>query len=232
MRVGELLNKDIEEIPSLKYTLRVRNSFENNFTSQERMESDIYLNNCNFFINCRKNSNIKSFSFSANKSKKQQPFNKIIIDIQNNNPRTRNEKFLDKDNLYNKFPEIKEKKITIKKHLSSKKTKHFYLKTFPDSEMNENKEIVKKFESGRNLSINHIKNKILFENNKKLFVDYNDDKKANIQKLFNLRIERRFKIINKITNKLNKPLFLLTSLDKIIESNAGNLKIYNKVYDF
>ena len=211
MKVGEILNKEVEEYPSLRYTLKVLSSFKNNFSSQNRIESSIYINKCHRFISCRKNPSIKSFSFSANKSKKQQQqIYKKIKELQNNNPRTWNEKYIEKNNLYNKLPEIKEKKL-FEKHLSCKKRNHLKLLTIPDNEINEKKRNVRRIESGRNLNINNFRNEILPMKSKQSLMSYNDAKKANMQKLFELRVERKFKAIKKITSKLNKPIFLLTN---------------------
>lgn len=220
MKVGELLNKEIEEIPSLKYTLKVQNSFKNKLSSQDKFESNIYLNNCNSFINSRKKPIIKSFSFSGNKSQ-MQPLNKIIKEIQNDSPIVLNQKHSGKITLFDHLPEITDQKSLVKKNLSSRKKTHSNLRTFPGTEINKNKEVVRKFESGRNLSISNFRNKILAPKSQKPFVDFDNDKKANIQKLFNLRIERKFKVINKITSKLNRPLFLLSYSDKN-EFNAYN----------
>ena len=203
MKVGRLLSGEMKNMPRLKYPFKIRkDQSQDTFSETKIYESISYINNCKSFIK----KILKSTSLKKNVKKLLSPkFNEYSFYNNSNNS--------DKQI----FPTIKAKRIkSCNKNTSYK---------CGSTKNNSRKRNYSSLQTKKTMNLNNIKlSKIFLKNNDPLLTMQDDtDKETKIlQKIFDLRIERKFRSINKITDRLNKPLFLFTTKDNFKE------KIYNK----
>lgn len=118
----------------------------------------------------------------------------------------------------------KSKSLKTKKIINEKS---FDERNKTNKNLNENSRILPALKKNNSCKKNNFKkrknsciNKNAFLKTKEPFFDFKDDTANKIQKIFNLKIERKLNVLNKITYKLNKPLFLLNNTVK--SSIKGN----------
>lgn len=172
MKVGYLLNEVMKDIPSLKYPIKIVNICNENkkINKQKRLEANILIGKCNYFIN------------EINKSKSKLNISSLNSTIRKSESLSiKNTKFL--DNSY--------ESETLRKKPIKKKSK--FLPRIKN-----------------NSSVDNYKDKKIFLSNR---LTFNLVEENQIHKLFNLRFERKHKLMNKIIDKLNKPLFLVNKTD-------------------
>ena len=202
MKVGDLLSDEVKNIPRLKYPLKIlKDKSPDTFSENEVYESQHYVNHCKLFI-----SEILK-DISPKKAEKN-----LLPKLQDYN--FGNNSDSDKQIFLKLRP--KRVKSCIKKDL-------YKLSSIDNSTRKKNNS---RLQSGRAATLkNENINKIFPKNNNEIFLtlaDDTDSERKNLQKLFDLRFERKFKLINNITHKLNNPLFLFRSKDSFKE------KVYNK----
>ena len=203
MKVGRLLSGEMKNMPRLKYPFKIRkDQSQDTFSETKIYESLNYINNCKSFIK----KILKSTSLKKNVKKLLSPkFNEYSFYNNSNNS--------DKQ----VFPTIKTKRIkSCNKNTLSK---------CGSTKNNSRKRNYSSLKTKKTVNLNNIKfSKIFLKNNEPFLTMQDDtDKETKIlQKIFDLRIERKFRSINKITDRLNKPLFLFTTKDNFKD------KIYNK----
>ena len=112
----------------------------------------------------------------------------------------------------------KSKSLKTKKIINEKS---FDERNKTNKNLNQNSRILPALKKNNSCKKNNFKkrknsciNKNAFLKTKEPFFDFKDDTANKIQKIFNLKIERKLNVLNKITYKLNKPLFLLNNTVK------------------
>ena len=200
MKIGDLLINEIKNTPRLKYPLKIiKVETKNAFSELEKFESKKYVNNCKFFI--------KEVLKETSPKKK---LNNFLL------PKLQECSFSNNSGDSDKqiFPKLKPKRIKscTKKHL-------YKLGSIENSARKKNNN---RLQSGKIETLLNVKlNKIFLSNNGPLLTmeDDTDNERKKLQKIFDLRIERKFRSIDKITDKLNKPLFLFRKNNNRKEKN-------------
>ena len=221
-KVGDILKEDIKDIPGLKYPFKVFISSKYRYPKNEKIENTLFIEKCNAFMNKMENSQ-RNKSFQKSKSLSKTIFTKQFF---------KNGLFPDKlsplKKNSNNLPAIKNQLSLDLKSIFSK------LKLD-----NSEKKINKNIDNNASRSCNDINNNSIdkrglipyfrIKKTKKkvgnpFIVDLNEN--ILMKKKFELSYERKFKIINRIIDKLNNPLFI-NSIEENINYNKNNSSYKN-----
>ena len=223
MKVGDILKEEIKDIPGLQYPLRVIINRNFRYSENEKIENTLFIEKCNAFLNYMEASQ-KCKSFHKSKSLSKTVYTKHSF----------------KNGLFkNKLSPLRKNSdnLPIIKNQISLDLKSVLSKlNFDNSEKNVNK----KSDINVNKSCNDINNLSVYKRgltphfrikktNKKVVDDpFMVDLNENIlmKKKFKLSYERKFKIINRIIDKLNKPLFINRNKENI-NCNKNNVSCKN-----
>ena len=203
MKVGDILKEEIKDIPGLQYPFKVIINSNFRYSENEKIENTLFIEKCNAFMNFMEASQkFKSFHKSKSLSKTvftKHPFKKGLF-IDKLSPLRKNS---------DKLPIIKNQiSLDLKRVLSKL--------NFNNSDKNFNK----KSDNNVSRSCKDINNLSVYKRGltpyfrttktkKKVSDPFMVDLNENIlmKRRFKLSYERKFKIINRIIDKLNKPIY-------------------------
>jgi hypothetical protein len=211
MKVGDILKEEIKDIPGLQYPFKVIINSNFRYSENEKIENTLFIEKCNAFINFMEASQkFKSFHKSKSLSKTvftKHPFKKGLF-IDKLSPLRKNS---------DKLPIIKNQiSLDLKRVLSKL--------NFNNSDKNFNK----KSDNNVSRSCKDINNLSVYKRGltpyfrttktkKKVSDPFMVDLNENIlmKRRFKLSYDRKFKIINRIIDKLNKPIFINSNKENI-----------------
>jgi hypothetical protein len=236
MKVGHILKDEVKDMPVLQYPLKIIINEKSCYSQHQKIENHILLLQCKEFINNLQNSHnsTKSITRSQSLSKagyRQRNFGKSGVSKQ---PIRKYSNSLQNNPLANNLPLIKDNS-PIKRNISqSTKTiisfcKPKYRNSIDKEKINsniktennsDNKLLEKDVDNNMTNNISsftYLRNKrgvtpnlktMKIKNKNNLFINDNMKKINHVKSKHQLRYERKYKFINNIINKLNKPLFI------------------------
>ena len=223
MKVGDILKEEIKDIPGLQYPFKVIINSNFRYSENEKIENTLFIEKCNAFMNYMETSQ-KNKSLHKSKSLSKTVFTKHPF---------KNGLFTDKLSPLRKNSD----KLPIIKNQISLDIKRVLSKL---SFVNSDKNVNKQSDNNVSRSCNDVSNLSVY---KRGFTPYFRTKKTKKKKVddpfmvdlnenillkrrFKLSYERKFKIIDRIIDKLNKPLFI-NSNEENINQNKNNASCKN-----
>ena len=225
MKVGDILKKEIHNTPGLQYPYKIEINKNFIYPEQQKLENEIFIENCNTFLNdfhINKQIIMRHRSYSQKKKSNQSSIKKFFIkkntqnfskntitqklldilpSLGDNSPKTERQILSNNNNsnhinptLFNESLAIKNKIKNLKK-VKNNKTNY--------SVSNTKKEIIPNIKEAK--VCNQIRVDNFFNTQRKNKANSINKKTRNI---FEIRIKNKMKIMNKIINKLDTPIFL------------------------
>jgi hypothetical protein len=211
-KVGDILKEEIKDIPGLQYPFRVIINRNFRYSENEKIENTLFIEQCNAFLNYMEASQKFNF-FHKSKSLSKTVFTKHPF---------KNGLFTEKLSPLRKNSD----KLPIIKNQISLDLKRVLSQLNND---NSDKNVNKKSDNNVSRSCNDINNLSVYKRGltpcfrtkkakeKKVsdpfMVNLNDN--VLMKKRFKLSYDRKFKIINRIIDKLNKPIFINSNKENI-----------------
>ena len=229
MKVGDILKEEIQDIPGLQYPCKIKINKNYIYPVPQKLENEIFLENCKTFLNTFHNIKSKSFTrkHRSYSQKKGVKFNQAMTTkyFFKKNSENYSSKAIPK--LQENLPIIDNSSSKAEKNIKSNSRKNNYLLLNECSllknkikkmnklktEYKSNKRgafsfSIKKREHKCNLiegkPINQIRIENIFNINAKNIYNINSKN----QNIFEYRIKNRIKSFNHIINKLNTPIFI------------------------
>ncbi len=223
VKVGEILKDEVKNIPGLRYPYKIIVNNKSQYSQNQKIENSLLLIHCFTIIN-----NIQTRQNSTKSINRSQFLSKTVygqgdINFRNSaiskQPIRKYSMSFDKNKLKNQLPLIKDN-IPIKRNISLN-IKRLPKKINSDGKNKIDSDNKKSFQKDINNSIN-ISNftnqcnkrgatpKMKLMKNKRNNNLFNNYMKSinNTNNKYQLRYEKKFKLINQVINKMKKPLFI------------------------
>lgn len=241
MKVGHILKEELKDISGLKlpYKILINENFR--YSENKKIENSLFLKYSNAFMYDMQSSyNKKPIQKSKSLSKTFYRLKSLKNTISSKDFSTikSSDKNLEKIFIYDNLPQINdltpEKNKKIISHSTKKLIPHYIFAQKSIFDKKNRKNIKDVIENNKNstdkiIHINYknginsnLRNKINTKSNIQDPFMANLQVNNNMKTIFQLRYKRKFKIVNKIIDKLNKPLFINNNLDYMNRNKRSN----------